>query len=492
MSASDGKAPAGEAREANTTWVLAATIAASAMAFIDGSVVNIALPAIQHGLGADLAEMQWVSNAYLLLLGSLILVGGGLGDRIGRRRIFLAGILLFGIASVACALAPTIGVLVAGRLVQGVGAALLVPQSLAIISATFPREVRGAAIGTWAAASSIATSLGPPLGGFLIDLWSWRAAFWINVPIAAVAIWLTWRFVRENRDTGATGPIDWIGSAIVVLALGSLTYGLSAISGSGTGAVTIAATIIAGIIGLVLFVLYERGAASPVMPLELFRSPVFTGTNIVTVFLYGALAAFLFLMPFDLQARRGLTASETGFVMLPIGIIIGIFSRLTGGLADRHGPRPFLILGPILVGLGAAGLALNLANLWLGVIVPVLFISFGMAIVVSPLTTAVMNSVPDARSGAASGVNNAASRLAGVLAIAIIGAVASLVFAASAPAGSVFGILPAAGDAARPATEGAFLTAYASAQGFAALWCFAAAFAAWLSLPAKEPAPQQK
>jgi EmrB/QacA subfamily drug resistance transporter len=476
----------------NTTLVLAATITASAMAFIDGSVVNIALPAIQHGLGADLAGMQWVSNAYLLLLGSLILVGGGLGDRIGRRRIFLAGILLFGVASVACALAPTVGVLIAARVVQGVGAALLVPQSLAIISATFPKDVRGRAIGTWAAASSIATSIGPPLGGFLIDLLSWRIAFWINVPISALAIWLTWRYVPENRDPNATGPIDWVGSAIVVAALGALTYGLTAISGSGANTAVIVVTVLLGIAGLAAFVLYERRAANPVMPLELFRSPVFTGTNIVTVFLYGALAAFLFLMPFDLQARRGLTASETGLAVLPIGIVIGVFSRMTGGLADRIGPRPFLTIGPFLVGLGAAGLALNLANIWLGVIVPVLLISAGMAIVVSPLTTAVMNAVPDSRSGAASGVNNAASRLAGVLAIAIIGAVASLVFAASVPAGSVFGILPPPDDAARPAQEGAFLTAYAAAQGFAALWCFAAAVAAWLSLPAGAgPEPSQ-
>jgi len=478
MSASDQSAGT------NTTLVLTATIAASAMAFIDGSVVNIALPAIQQGLGANLADLQWVSNAYLLLLGSLILVGGGLGDRIGRRRIFLAGIFLFGAASIVCAIAPTVGILIVARLVQGVGAALLVPQSLAIISATFPKDVRGKAIGTWAAASSIATSIGPPVGGLLIDLLSWRVAFWINVPIAALAIWLTWRFVPENRDDSAKGGIDWIGSAIVVLALGALTYGLTEISGGGLPPAGIAALVATGIVGLVVFVLYERRAANPVMPPDLFRSPVFTGTNIVTVFLYGALAAFLFLMPFDLQARRGLTASETALMMLPIGILIGLLSRYAGGLADKIGPRPFLTLGPALVGIGAAGLALNLANLWIGVLVPMLLIAFGMAIVVSPLTTAVMNSVEDARSGAASGVNNAASRLAGVLAIAIIGAVASLVFGASAPAGSTFGLLPAPGDSARAATEAAFLTAYQTAQGFTALWCFAAAIAAWLTLPA--------
>jgi EmrB/QacA subfamily drug resistance transporter len=470
--------------EASRGWILSATILASSMAFIDGSVVTIALPAMQRGLGATLADMQWVSNAYLLLLGSLILVGGGLGDRVGRRLIFLVGIAVFTLASILCAAAPSVDVLIVARSIQGIGAALLVPQSLAIISATYPRDVRGAAFGTWAAASSITTALGPPLGGFLVDLLSWRGVFWINVPIAAVALWLTYAHVPENKDDGAKGPIDWLGAAIAVVAFGALTYGLTALSDEAISRAMIIAAIAIGLGGIALFVYVESCAANPIMPPELFRLPVFTGTNIVTVFLYGALAGMLFLVPYDLQARRGLTASEAGLTLLPIGIIIGVLSRRMGSLADRFGPRPFLVIGPVLVGLCGVGLALNLASYWAGVLLPVLLFSFGMAIVVSPLTTAVMNSVPDSRSGAASGVNNAASRIAGVLAIAVFGAAASLVFKWN-DGGGRFGVLPAPGDPSRAVLESAFVTAYATAMGLAALWCFAAALAAYLSLPGR-------
>lgn len=476
--------------DASRPWILAATIVASSMAFIDSSVVTIALPAMQRGLGADIADMQWVSNAYLLLLGALILVGGGLGDRIGRRLIFMIGIALFTLASILCAVAPTVAILIVARMVQGIGAALLVPQSLAIISATYPKEVRGRAIGTWAAASSITTSLGPPLGGFLVDLLSWRVVFWINVPLAAIAIWLTFVHIPENKDEGAVGPIDWLGAAIAVLAFGALTYGLTALSSEAVSPALIIVAIVVGLAGIALFVYVEGRVANPIMPPELFRLPVFTGTNIVTVFLYGALAGMLFLLPFDLQARRGLSASAAGLTLLPIGIIIGVLSRLMGSWADRLGPRPFLVIGPVLVGLCGVGLALNLSSYWIGVLVPVLLFSVGMAIVVSPLTTAVMNSVPDARSGAASGVNNAASRLAGVLAIAVFGAAASLVFNWNAHGGR-FGVLPPPGDPSRPAIENAFLVAYSTAMGLAALWCFIAALAAHFSLPAKaaEKAP---
>ena len=475
---------------ADRTWILAATILASSMAFIDSSVVTIALPAMQRSLGATIADMQWVSNAYMLFLGSLILVGGGLGDRVGRRLIFLIGIAVFALASILCAAAPTVEVLILARMVQGIGAALLVPQSLAIISATYPKEVRGRAIGTWAAASSITTSLGPPLGGFLVDLLSWRVVFWINVPIAALALWLTFLHVPENKDEGAKGPIDWVGAAIAMVAFGALTYGLTAISDEAISRTVIVAAIGLGLVGIALFVYVEGRAANPIMPPELFRLPVFTGTNIVTLFLYGALAGMLFLLPFDLQSRRGVTASEAGLTLLPIGIVIGVLSRQTGSLADRWGPRPFLVVGPILVGLCAVGLALNLSSYWLGVVIPVILFAVGMAIVVSPLTTAVMNSVPDTRSGAASGVNNAASRIAGVLAVAVFGAAASLVFAWS-DGGGRFGVLPPPGDPSRPALESAFLIAYSTAMALAAIWCFIAAFAAFYALPAKpvEKAP---
>lgn len=477
-----GPAEAACAPEARP-YVLAATIVASAMAFIDGSVVNIALPAIQRDLAADIADLQWVVNSYLLLLGALILVGGGLGDRIGRRLIFLVGIALFTVASVACALAPTIGWLIAARVVQGVGAALLVPQSLAIITASFPREVRGKAIGTWAAASAVTTALGPPIGGFLIDILSWRVAFWINLPLAGLALWLTWRYVPESRGEKATGPVDWLGAIVATLAFGALTYGLIAISDDRAGALAITVPIVLGLVGIAIFVAIEARAANPIMPPTLFRSPVFTGTNIVTVFLYGSLAGMLFLMPFDLLARRGLTAAEAGLTLLPVGIIIGLLSRHMGGLADAYGPRLFLIVGPILVGAAGLILAFGQGSYWLGVMLPILLLSFGMALVVSPLTTAVMNAAEEGKSGAASGVNNAASRLAGVIAIAVFGAAAALVFAAYAPAAARFGVLPAPDAADRATVEGAFIAAYRTATILSAAWSFLAAVAAFLWVP---------
>ena len=471
-------------------YVLAATIIASAMAFIDSSVVGIAVPAIQKSLSADIVAMQWVANAYLLMLGALILVGGGLGDRIGRRRVFLVGIVAFTAASLLCAISPNVGLLIVARMLQGVGAALLVPQSLAIISANFPKDVRGKAIGTWAAASAVTTSLGPPIGGFLIDLWSWRAAFWINLPLAAIALWLTWRFVPESRDEDAKGPIDWAGAAIAVVAFAALTYGLTAISEGQLSAVVIVAAIVAGLAGLVVYVLVERRATNPITPPALFRSRIFTSVNIVTVFLYGALSGVLFLLPFDLLNRRGLSAATTGLIMLPFGLIIGIFSRYTGALADTYGPRFFLVVGPLLVGAGSLGFALLSPNIWLGAVLPSVLIGAGMALAASPLTTAVMKAVPDGKSGAAAGISNAASRLAGVFAIAIFGAAAGIVFDWKAPAATHFGVIPPATDPAHDAIVSAFLSGYSVAMIFGAVWCLIAVAISFVTL--KGTAPPKK
>jgi EmrB/QacA subfamily drug resistance transporter len=472
-------------------YVLAATIVASSMAFIDGTVVSIALPVIQTSLTADIVALQWVVNAYLLILGALILVGGGLGDRIGRKRIFLIGIAIFAGASLFCAVAPNVEVLIAARALQGIGAALLVPQSLAIISANFPKEIRGRAIGTWAAASSVTTALGPPLGGFLIDVLSWRAAFWINLPLSALALFLTWRFVPESRDESSTGEIDWTGALTAVVAFGALTYGLSALSEGGAHPFVVGFAILAGLAGIALFAVVESRAGNPIMPPTLFRSRVFTVINVLTVFLYGALSGVLFLLPFDLMARRGLTAAEAGLVMLPLGLLIGAFSRLSGSLADIYGARIFLIVGPAVVGLGCALFGAGVENLWIGVMLPVVLIGAGMAIAVSPLTTAVMNAAPEGKSGAASGVSNAASRLAGALAIAIFGAVAGLVFASLAPEGARFGVIPEAGSESRAAIESAFLAAYDASMLFGAAWAFLAAALAFL-LPDDRPAPKDE
>ncbi len=479
--------------EAARPFVLAATIAASAMAFIDGSVVSIALPTIQRDLAADFTVLQWVVNSYHLFLGALILVGGAAGDRFGRRRIFLAGLVVFAAASALCALAPDTLCLVLARALQGFGAALLVPQSLAIIAASFPKEVRGRAIGLWAGASAITTALGPPLGGLMIDALDWRAVFWLNLPFCAVAIGLTVRFVPESRNQSVSGPLDWPGGLLAILALGLLTVGLTRLSEGGDGAGA-GALLGFGVLALIAFLLVEARAADPLMPLGLFRNASFSAANALTLFLYGALGGILFLLPFDLIARRGLSASAVGLTMLPLGLIIGLLSRPAGDLADRLGTKPLLTVGALLVAGAAAGLALGLEAFWLGIMGPIVMISAGMALVVAPLTTAVMNAAGDERSGAASGVNNAASRLAGLLAIAFLGAVASLAFSASLEgAGLVsdgyrFGVLPEPLSPDRAAAEDAFLDAYGLALWLASSFGILSAVIAWTSLPKDRPA----
>jgi EmrB/QacA subfamily drug resistance transporter len=460
------------------------------MAFIDGTVVTIALPAIQVDLDVGFRTLQWVVNAYTLLLGALILVGGALGDRFGRRRVFVAGIAFFAVASAVCAAAPGGTVLVLARAAQGVGAALLVPQSLAIITASFPRSSRGRAIGTWAAASAVTTALGPALGGFLIDVVSWRAAFWINLPLSAAAIWLAWRHVPESRDD-AVGPVDWPGAALAVAAVGCLTYGLTRLGDGSAPAVPLAVMALGGVT-LLAFLRVERRAANPIVPLGLFASRVFGGANLVTVFLYGALTGVLFLLPFELIGRRGLSAAETGFVLLPLGAVIGLLSRRFGALGDAHGPRRFLVAGSTLVALAAGWLATVPEGLAAGAVAPVTLLAVGMAMVVSPLTTAVMNAAPDSQAGAASGINNAASRIAGLAAVAVFGTVASLVYAAlGGAAANRFGTLPPPADPARATLESAFLSAFSTGMVLAMLSALAAAVTALVALRGEAPAPSK-
>ncbi len=421
------------AREARP-FVLAATILGSAMAFIDGTVVNIALPAMQRALGADIATLQWVVNAYALMLGALILTGGALGDRFGRRRVFVIGITAFAVASAPCGLAPDVSWLVAARAVQGVGAALLVPQSLAIIAASFPAATRGRAIGVGAGFAAITTAPGPVLGGVFIDLLSWRAVFWINLPLAAATVWLALRYIPESRDRSAIGtPVDWAGSLLVACGLGCLVYALTAApERGGTDAVVVTAAA-AGVVMLALFIRLEARLKAPIMPPGIFRSGPFSAANGVTLFLYFALTAVLFLLPFNLIQIHGYTALEAGLALLPFGVLLGLFSSRAGALADRYGPRWPLVTGSVLVALACIGLVLAdryaPQGYWTSVFPPILLLSVGMTINVAPLTTAVMNAVPDNASGTASGINNAASRLAGVLAVAVVGTVAAVVFA---------------------------------------------------------------
>jgi EmrB/QacA subfamily drug resistance transporter len=433
-------------------------------------VVTIALPVIQSDFGATFRELQWVVNAYTLMLGALILVAGALGDRVGRRKIFVIGIVVFAIASLLCAIATGSMVLILARALQGAGAALLVPQSLAIIAASIPRETRGRAIGFWAAASAVTAALGPPLGGFLIDVASWRVAFLINLPLSAVALWLTMAYVPESRDERATGQLDWLGSTIAVLSLGALTYALTELSAeTGAGRMSIMGLVLAGA-GLVAFWHVERRAANPVLPTGLLKSRPFVAANIVTLFLYGALAGILFLLPFDLIARRGMAASAVGLALIPFGLIIGLLSRPAGMFADRYGARSFLIGGSFIVAIGAAWMAMMLDGFWMGVFAPLIVMALGMAAVVTPLTTVVMNSAPDEQSGAASGINNAASRVAGLVAVAILGSLAGVLFRSSgAPPHAPFGELPAATDASRELLEQAFVSAYSGAMAVAAV-----------------------
>jgi len=411
--------------------VLAATIAASAMVFVDATVVHVALPVLQHGLGASPAQLQWIVNAYTLLLGALLLLGGAAGDRFGRRRVFCLGLGVFGLASLACALAPDAGWLIAARALQGLGGALLVPGSLAIISASFPRSERGRAIGTWAAASALTTAAGPALGGWLIELLSWRAVFWLNLPLAALALGLALRAVPADPPApdGRERPLDWPGALLAVGGFGALTYGLIAL-GEGAAGARPAVTIAAGLLLLLVFLAQEVRARAPMMPLGLFRSRAFAVANLLTLLLYAALIGTLFLLPFLLMRVQGYGPAAAGSALLPFSLLIATLSRPAGALLDRQGPRRMLTLGPLLAAAGIALLALPGpgAGYWSGYLPGLLLLGLGMAACVAPLTTTVMNAVDDAAAGTASGINNAASRIAGLVAVALVGAMALRLF----------------------------------------------------------------
>jgi EmrB/QacA subfamily drug resistance transporter len=404
---------------------LVATIVGSSMALLDGSVVNIALPSIQQALHADAAATQWIVNAYLLLLGAFVLIGGSAADLYGRRAIFVLGVAIFTAASIACAFSPNIAVLIVSRAIQGLGAALLVPASLAMLGATFDEHERSRAIGIWAGAGALMMAAGPLLGGWLVDQISWRAIFLLNVPLAIAAAGLTLRFSGESSDPHAK-ELDWSGAATVALGLAAMTWGLNAIPAWGFADRTVLAALGLGTALLISFVMIEaRLHERAMMPLSLYRSRKFSTMNALTLLLYFALGGALYYLPFGLIRLGGYSATQAGAALLPFALTMGFGASFTGTIADRLGPRLLLTGGPIVAACGLALLAVvDLGRpYWVGVFPPMFLLGVGMAMTVPPLTSTVMGAAGKAHAGVASGVNNAVARIAGLLAVAVLGAV---------------------------------------------------------------------
>lgn len=422
-------------------WLIAATALGSGVAFLDGSVVNLALPAIGRDLGGGFALQQWVVDGYLLTLGALLLLGGALGDRYGRRRVFLAGLIVFTVASLACGLAPSGAALTLARLVQGVGGALLVPGSLALIDAAIRPADRGRAIGTWAGLAGVASAAGPFIGGYLIDSLSWRWVFFINIPLAAVAFAIIMRHAPESRGrTG--GRLDVGGAAAVTIGLAGTIYPLIEVPAHGWQPLSMAAVVV-GVLGLVAFPLIERRKSTPLIPSELFRSTQFLGANLVTAAVYAALGAGLFLLVLQLQQTMGYTALAAGAATLPITAVMLLLSGRAGALAQRVGPRWPLTVGPVVAaaGLGLLSFAAPGTSYLTGVLPGVTIFGLGLALTAAPLTSAVLASTTDEYVGAASGTNNAISRIAGLLAVAVLPVVAGVEMSdtTDVPLGAGFG-----------------------------------------------------
>ena len=417
--------------ETRGTWILVATILASSMAFIDSTVVNVALPAIQGNFHATVVDVQWVVESYGLLLGALILVGGSLGDLFGRRRIFLVGVAIFAAASMGCGIATNIHQLIIARSIQGIGAALLVPGSLAIISTSFDEKSRGQAIGTWSGFTAITTAVGPVFGGWLVEHASWRWAFLINLPLAvAVIVVSLWR-IPESRRT-SRDRLDWRGACLAILGLGGLVNGFIESVNLGWKHPLVFGSLIVGFCCLIAFVFVEAHVSSPMAPLGLFKSRNFSGANLLTLFLYAAVGVFFFLFPLNLIQVQGYSSTATGAAVLPMILLMFFLSRWSGGLVARYGPRGPLIIGPLIAALGFVLFAVPSVgdSYWKTFFPAVVILGFGMAVTVAPLTTVVMNSVDQDRVGTASGINNAVARVAGVLAIAVLGIVMVSAFGA--------------------------------------------------------------
>ncbi|HEY8593163.1 MAG TPA: MFS transporter [Sphingomicrobium sp.] len=416
---------AGRSADTDPRWTLVACILASSLSFVEGSVLNVALPAIRESYSAGAQDVQWVVNAYLLPLTALLLLGGALGDHFGRRRLLVVGTSIFAVTSLVCALAPTLPLLLAARAGQGIGAALLLPNSLALLNAAFSGEKRGRAVGIWAAAGAASAALAPLIGGWLVANVGWPAIFYINLPLALGAIVLAVRFVAESRE-GAGGRTDYGGAVVATLSLGGLTYGLTLWSAVGrfTGAAVLSLAAGVGLFGLFLFIEHRRGSRA-MMPLNLFRNRCFSGLNLLTFLLYGAFGSAMLLIPYVLISSGGYSPSQAGLAMLPLPILMTLLSPTMGSVAARVGARVQLAAGPLVV---AAGLAMALlitpeSRYWTGPFPAILVMAAGMTIAVAPLTSSVLGSVEEQHVAMASGFNSAVARAGGLIATALLGSV---------------------------------------------------------------------